>query len=83
LSAVASRVPGVQSIRGVLLAEGNSPPTDQVAMNGLELPRIAGLLVTVGDPVGIDQLRGQSLAQAGPVGVGTFIPVPVIPEECK
>ncbi|MFL5659498.1 MAG: baseplate J/gp47 family protein [Ktedonobacteraceae bacterium] len=81
LLAVASRVLGVLSIRGVLLAEGNSPPADQVAMNGLELPRVAGLLVTVGDPVGIDQLRGQGLAQPGPGG--TFVPVPIIPEECK
>ncbi|HET6438807.1 MAG TPA: baseplate J/gp47 family protein [Anaeromyxobacter sp.] len=77
LAAVA-RVPGVALVRPPLLAEGSGAETDHVDMAGLELPRLAGLSVTVGDPVAIDDLRG---ATPPPTAVPT-VPVPVIPEEC-
>jgi hypothetical protein len=83
LLAVASRVSGVLSINpaNVLLAEGTKPIDTQIIMAGLELPRVMGISVTVGEPVSIDQLRGQAPppTTAGP----QFIPVPVIPQECK
>lgn len=81
LLAVASRVSGVLLINNVLLAEGAKTPEAQVSMTGLDLPRVMGISVTVGEPVSIDQLRGQAPppTTAGP----QFIPVPVIPQECK
>jgi hypothetical protein len=81
LLAVASRVTGVLLVNDVKIAEGTKPATAQIAMNGLELPRIAGISVAVGDALDLDQLRGQ--APAAPVApVPKMVPVPVVPEEC-
>ncbi len=80
LLAVASRVSGVRLINSVLIAEDTRAPADQISMTGLELPRLVGISVAIGDPIGLDQLRGQG----APAGPGTnVVPVPVIPEECK
>lgn len=98
LLAVASRVRGVLSVNDVLIAEGAGPRTAQIMMSGLELPRVLGISVTIGEPVSLDELRGQ-IGTAGtglPGGAGggpgmpggsetpatMFLPVPVIPEEC-
>jgi hypothetical protein len=79
LMAVAGRVPGVQLVTDVFIADGGKPPASPIAMNGLELPRVAGVSVNIGEPIDIDQLRGQSaVTAAGP----RLVPVPVIPEEC-
>ena len=79
LTAVVNRVPGVLSVNKLLLAEGTSASATQIPMVGLELPRLARVSVTVGDPVDIDQLRGQGTVVTGqPV-----VPVPLVPEECK
>src|SRR5205823_4625435 len=59
LQAVASRVKGVLLINQVLLGEGSGPGISQIPMNGLELPRLAGMNVAVGDPMSLDQVRGQ------------------------
>lgn len=81
LLAVASRVTGVLLVNDVLLAEDTKPASDQIPMNGLELPRVMGISIVVGEPLDLDQLRGQT-----PPVVGTpapkIVPVPVIPEEC-
>jgi hypothetical protein len=90
LLAVASRVSGVLSVNDVLVAEGSLPAATQVTMRGLELPRVMGISVTVGEPASLDALRGQlSLPSGGSGGgadgeggAGPFLPVPVIPEEC-
>jgi hypothetical protein len=79
LQAVANRVPGVLLVNNVLLAVGSGAPETQIRMTGLELPRVAGMAVVVGDPIGLEQLRGQS---PGETGAAQFVPVPVIPEEC-
>jgi Baseplate J-like protein len=80
LLAVASRVSGVLLVSDVLLAEDTKPAGDQIAMNGLELPRVMGISVSIGEPMDLDQLRGQT----GPVATPAprIVPVPVIPEEC-
>jgi hypothetical protein len=49
-------------------------------MNGLELPRVMGISVSIGDPMDVDSLRGQAPAAAAPAT--RIVPVPVIPEEC-
>jgi hypothetical protein len=84
LMAVASRVSGVLLVNDVLLAAGTGAAAAQVPMTALMLPRVAGISVTLGDPLGLDDLRGQSTT--GTTGGGTggkrIVPVPVIPEEC-
>jgi len=93
LLAVASRVSGVLSVNDVLVAEGASPAAAQITMSGLELPRVLGISVAVGEAVGLDVLRGQATGDAGGgtgpgdgtgggTGGGVVLPVPVIPEEC-
>ncbi len=92
LVAVAIRVPGVLLVNSVLLAEGTEDPTAQVEMRGLQLPQVAGIAVTVGEPLALDQLRGRATTPtgqgAGQAGQGPggqpsqLVPVPVIPEEC-
>ncbi len=83
LEAVASRTSGVMFVNNLLLAEGNNPETDQIAMNGLELPRVMGISVSIGDPLPLSSLRGT--ATTGTDGQGRtrkIVPVPVIPENC-
>ena len=80
LMAVVSRVAGVWLVNNVFIAEDGQPQASQIPMNGLELPRLLGISVVVGDAVPIDQLRGQPTAGAGTTP--TFVPIPVIPEEC-
>jgi hypothetical protein len=80
LLAVASRVSGVLLVNDVLIAEDTKPSSDQIPMNGLELPRVLGISVSIGEPMDVDSLRGQT-----PVTTSTttrIVPVPVIPEEC-
>jgi len=70
LLAVASRVPGVLLINALLLGQGSGSGVHQVSMSGLDLPRLAGMNVAVGDPIGLDQVRGQ-VAPDGAGGAGT------------
>ena len=79
LMAVASRVSGVSLVNKVLLAEGTKPGQDQIEMQGLELPRVAGISVSVGEPVDLSELRGTSATSDAARNV---VPVPVIPDEC-
>lgn len=65
LLAVASRVGGVLSVNDVFIAEGSLPATTQITMTGLELPRVMGISVTVGDALGLDELRGQAAPGGG------------------
>jgi predicted phage baseplate assembly protein len=80
---VANRTPGVLLVNNVLLAEGNKPAEAQVRMLGLELPRVMGISVSVGDARPLDELRGQVTPSDGEAGDGgPLVPVPVIPEQC-
>lgn len=84
LLAETARVSGVISVADVLLAEGDLPEADVIAMTGLELPRILGISVVVGEPVSIDALRGSERTdgEGGSGGGATVLPVPVVPETC-
>ncbi|MBO0794300.1 MAG: hypothetical protein J2P36_25585, partial [Ktedonobacteraceae bacterium] len=56
--------------------------TERIDLRGLELPRLVGISVSVGDPLDLDQLRGQgTLPTITPRK--KVVPVPVIPEECR
>ena len=50
-------------------------------MTGLELPRVLGVSVVVGDPVDIDELRRGGRAD-GTTSMRGVVPVPLVPEEC-
>jgi hypothetical protein len=86
LMAEVSREPGVLRVNELILARGaEGPVAVEVPMQGLELPRIAGLSVEVGGATPLDALRGQ-----GPDGGGDgappgrrIVPVPVVPQECR
>jgi predicted phage baseplate assembly protein len=78
LTTVASRTPGLAKITGLLLAEGESAARDRVAMRGLQLPRLAGLSVQVGEPLPLDALRGAAPLPGGP----RTLPIPIVPAEC-
>jgi hypothetical protein len=93
LLAVASRVSGVLSVNDVLVAEGSNAASPQITLTGLELPRVLGISVAVGEAVGLDELRGQLPVGSGGTGTGDgtgdgtgsagpVLPVPVIAEEC-
>lgn len=81
LLAVASRVSGVMFVNNVLLAEGDKSAEEQVAMSGLELPRVMGISVSIGDPLPLDDLRGTSKTSGTTKG-RKIVPIPVIPENC-
>ena len=76
-----ARTPGVVSVADVLLAQGAGPDVDSVPIEGLELPELLGISVTVGDPVPLDQLRGAIPAGSGG-GAIKRLPVPVLAETC-
>jgi hypothetical protein len=83
LLAIASRVPGVDLVRPVLVIADDDTTgdgSDPVAMRGLELPRIAGLSVLPGDPLPLAQLRGSAPPATAPPK--TVVPVPVVPDTC-
>lgn len=79
LLAEASREPAVQRINGLRLADGAGAMQTEIVLQGLELPRLLGIAVTIGDPLDIGELIGA----AGPVVTpGNFVPVPIVPGEC-
>lgn len=82
LSAVASRTNGVMFVNDVLLAEGTDAAGEQIVMNGLELPRVMGISVSVGDPLPLSSLRGTPTTSDGQGKTRKIVPVPVIPENC-
>jgi Baseplate J-like protein len=75
-----ARVPGVSSVNELLLASTTGDDFDQIAMQGLQLPRVDGIQVSVGDAVPISSVRGDS--QDGPPAARRLVPVPAIPDEC-
>jgi hypothetical protein len=81
LLAVASRVPGVDLVRPVLVAAGDAAGSDSdpVPMNALELPLVR-VSVTPGDPLPLDQVRG--LAPSVSTQPKSVVPVPIVPDTC-
>jgi predicted phage baseplate assembly protein len=81
LMAEASREPGVLKVDELILARGTDDAVAvEVALRGLQLPRIAGLSVEPGSAVPLDTLRGAA-RPAGTPGRRT-VPIPVVPREC-
>ncbi len=87
LATVAARVDGVLGVTGLLLGDANGAQRDSVPLAGLQLPLIAGLSVSLGDPVPLSDLMGQgSGSSGGDDGAGVppalRLPVPRVPESC-
>ncbi|MDX6269650.1 MAG: hypothetical protein QOD28_873 [Acidobacteriota bacterium] len=87
LLAVASRQSGVLSVKDVLIAKGSEAGTAEIVLTGLQLPRVAGISVSIGDPLALDSLRGETGGDTTGGGTGggkkkRTVPVPLIPEEC-
>lgn len=78
LVAVVARVAGVLQVNGLSLAEGTAAAAATVNMQGLELPRLMGVSVTIGGTADLDQIRGQSAVPSQ----GKFVPVPAAPVGC-
>jgi hypothetical protein len=81
LLAVASRVAGVLLINDVYISEDAKPAVDQITMNGLELPRVAGISVSIGEPMDLEHLQGQVVTPSTTIAP-KLLPVPVVPEVC-
>lgn len=82
LAAVVARVPGVSAVRDLQLGgEDDTSSQTIVEMKGLELPRVAGVMVSLGDAVPVLDLRGSKGVGGPETGTG-FVPIPIIPEEC-
>jgi hypothetical protein len=93
LMAVASRVSGVRAVHGVRLADLDGLEAPQINMVGLQLPRVMGIAVQLGDAPDPRDLMGgvpgDGRSDAGSAsGTGgtsparRIVPVPVIPENC-
>jgi hypothetical protein len=69
-------------VNSVLLAEGDATPEETISMRALELPRVLGISVAVGEPLPIDQLRGGPVPGEQRRGA-QVLPVPAVIEECR
>lgn len=75
LLAEAARVSGVELVNGVRLADAAGTEGDSILMQGLQLPRLASITISLGQP---DQ-PGIAPTIVIPAN---FFPVPVVPEVC-
>lgn len=87
LMAEAARVPGVLRVNGLKLARGDgSDVPEELPLSGLQLPRLLGLSVELGDAIPINNLLGQGSGdgsgQANSGARGRVVPVPTVPREC-
>ena len=87
LMAEAARVPGVLRVNGLKLAQGDgSEVPEELPLRGLQLPRLLGLSVEVGDALPIDNLLGlgggDGSGQSNANARGRVVPVPTVPREC-
>lgn len=84
LAAVTNKVDGVLLVRGVKLAVDTSPAVadgGSIPFSGLELPRLMGIDVAVGDPPDLEALRKDATPPPSSDPPTSF-PVPVIPDDC-
>ena len=89
LMAVASRARGVRFVRSVRLAGTDGVELPEIAMHSLQLPRIAGLVVVVGDAPSPSSIMGgvpnddsQQDSAGDTLPKRRVVPVPVIPDRC-
>jgi hypothetical protein len=73
----------VSIINGLLLAGATGDAVPRIDMKGLQLPRLDGILVSLGDVLPMEQVRGD-ITQGGSTAAipPKIVPLPVIPTEC-
>jgi hypothetical protein len=79
LWAQAANVDGVAKVFDTLLTDSSGTPRDRIELSGLQLPRLAAVSVTQGDPRPLDDIRGDA---GPPPSAPKTLPVPVDPVEC-
>ncbi len=79
ITAVATRAGGVARVNGLLLANAEGGQVTTLPIVGFQLPRLAGIAVTAGEPVPIADVMGTPRPTTGGP---RRLPVPVVPEEC-
>ncbi len=85
IQAVATRVAGIAKVTELLLGDDSGTEVEQQTLSGLELPRLAGIAVSAGEAVPLDDLRGEpgaGEAEEGAAARPLRLPLPVIPEDC-
>lgn len=83
ISASVTRVDGVAKVNKLRVSESTGPETPEITLRGLELPRIMKVAVAEGDPLSIEDIRGEiDNEKINPGGSGKVVPVPVVPPEC-
>jgi hypothetical protein len=75
-----ARVSGVAIINQLYLAGASGDSVDRIEMKGLQLPRLDGIVVSIGDALPVEQVRGD--ITSGTPTRSAVVPVPVIPTEC-
>lgn len=80
LAGEANRQDGVLLVNDCLVTDGaNLSDPRQVAISGLQLPRVMAISVAIGDPAPLaDVMSPRASDEPG----GEVVPVPAIPEEC-
>jgi predicted phage baseplate assembly protein len=82
VATVVARVQGVEIVRGIIVAKGTSGAQETIEFRGLELPHARSISVVIGDPLDLEQVRGETSLTL-PGATTTRVPVPFIPEECR
>lgn len=78
IEAIVARVAGVRLVQDdALLGGPTGGATSQFELRSLELPRLVGLAVQVGAPIGLDELRTAPSTTAP-----DSVPLPVVSERC-
>lgn len=84
LWASAARVDGVSKINNVFMARSDGPLVEErIHLSGMQLPKLMGLSVQLGEPMEIDALRGDSTIVSSEQTPFKKAPFPMIPPECK
>jgi hypothetical protein len=80
IEAAATRLDGVEFVNSLLLGGADGTAVDSMTFTGLQLPRLDGLLVVVGDAPPLASVLGTVVQPAQP-GV-SIVPVPVSKAKC-
>jgi hypothetical protein len=78
LEAIVARVDGVRLVEQLFLGSETVNNVSNILLSGLQLPRLAGVSVTDGPAIPLDQLRNAPRVADG----AKWTPIPVIPEQC-
>lgn len=78
LEAIVARVEGVRLVEQLFLGSATANNVSNITLSGLQLPRLAGVSVTDGPAIPLDQLRNAPHVADG----AKWTPIPIIPQQC-